>query len=698
MDMKAAIQITANVKGQQEIDRLRGSMGALEGTVGMVKKALGVLGVAFTAQQFGSWIKGSIDFADSLNDLHQKTGISVEDLNALALVAEQNGTTLDTVSGALAKLGRSIGDALGGNAGAIANLKQFGISLQELKSGSLPATEALARIADRVSEMPDGLQKAAALQKIFGKSASDLIPVLNAGGDAIRTARSELQEYGALISGEFASAADSFNDKLAVLKFIATGYGTILADALIPALLALSNGLSGASDEAKKFSTNNALKDWSQQSAINLSGLIDVIRFLVQDLKVLFGTTELTVQSLISAYQIGRSGPSALLGDEAAKNAVSDAVSAWNDQRKQFFTDIADLWNFDFSKAQEAVKQAIDKQNEQRSASGKTDLGGGSKTNTAYDFGAEDEAQKAAAALKKRTEDLKRQNEVIADYVLKENEAIDLLRLEGQAVGMSSFEYEQLVEAKKHEYEVSRATNDMLPETAAKYKELADSLFATKQELERYNNEQSKTFGAGASSAFDDYLSGIADVSDEANQLFTDAFSGMEDALVSFVKTGKLDFSDLVDSILEDLARLAIRQAIMGPLVSALNGALGFANGGIMTSSGPVPLRTYASGGIANSPQLAVFGEGAMNEAFVPLPDGRSIPVKMQGGGANVSVVVNNNSGQNVTTNETTDGRGNRRIEVSVGDMIAGEIRRPGSNANMAIRQSFRASPALTGR
>ena len=167
---------------------------------------------------------------------------------------------------------------------------------------------------------------------------------------------------------------------------------------------------------------------------------------------------------------------------------------------------------------------------------------------------------------------------------------------------------------------------------------------------------------------------------------------------MSFVKTGKLDFSDLVDSILEDLARLAIRQAIMGPLVSALNGALGFANGGIMTSSGPVPLRTYASGGIANSPQLAVFGEGAMNEAFVPLPDGRSIPVKMQGGGANVSVVVNNNSGQNVTTNETTDGRGNRRIEVSVGDMIAGEIRRPGSNANMAIRQSFRASPALTGR
>ncbi len=50
-----------------------------------------------------------------------------------------------------------------------------------------------------------------------------------------------------------------------------------------------------------------------------------------------------------------------------------------------------------------------------------------------------------------------------------------------------------------------------------------------------------------------------------------------------------------------------------------------------MTSSGSMPLRKYAAGGIANSPQLAMFGEGRTPEAYVPLPDGRSIPVTMQG-------------------------------------------------------------------
>jgi hypothetical protein len=60
-----------------------------------------------------------------------------------------------------------------------------------------------------------------------------------------------------------------------------------------------------------------------------------------------------------------------------------------------------------------------------------------------------------------------------------------------------------------------------------------------------------------------------------------------------------------------------------------------FANGGVM---GGLPIHQYAEGGIARTPQLAVFGEGRGAEAFVPLPDGKSIPVKMDGGAQTVNV------------------------------------------------------------
>lgn len=70
-----------------------------------------------------------------------------------------------------------------------------------------------------------------------------------------------------------------------------------------------------------------------------------------------------------------------------------------------------------------------------------------------------------------------------------------------------------------------------------------------------------------------------------------------------------------------------------------------FAKGGIMGPDGALPLHKYAKGGIATSPQLALFGEGSHNEAYVPLPDGRSIPVTMSaektaGLGAGAGVVA----------------------------------------------------------
>jgi hypothetical protein len=66
-----------------------------------------------------------------------------------------------------------------------------------------------------------------------------------------------------------------------------------------------------------------------------------------------------------------------------------------------------------------------------------------------------------------------------------------------------------------------------------------------------------------------------------------------------------------------------------------------FADGGVMTKYGKMPLNTYAGGGVANSPQVAVFGEGRMNEAFVPLPDGKRIPVDVRGRSGGASVVIN---------------------------------------------------------
>jgi hypothetical protein len=81
------------------------------------------------------------------------------------------------------------------------------------------------------------------------------------------------------------------------------------------------------------------------------------------------------------------------------------------------------------------------------------------------------------------------------------------------------------------------------------------------------------------------------------------------------------------------LASSGLPQSILDQ-VNNIAGTINFANGGIMTGRGSLPLNMYSAGGVANSPQLAMYGEGRMPEAYVPLPDGRSIPVTVKVAGA----------------------------------------------------------------
>lgn len=165
------------------------------------------------------------------------------------------------------------------------------------------------------------------------------------------------------------------------------------------------------------------------------------------------------------------------------------------------------------------------------------------------------------------------------------------------------------------------------------------------------------------------------------------AVGAFADTLTDALMTGKLNFKDFANSIIRDLIAMTVKafifKAIMGTLggTSIPSGGGGdggggivdmsapgykFAKGGIMGSSGSqsLGLKKYANGGIANSPQLALFGEGSTPEAYVPLPDGRTIPVTMKSGGGSSNTQVNiiNQSGNQVDGDSSTRFDGEKMI------------------------------------
>lgn len=216
---------------------------------------------------------------------------------------------------------------------------------------------------------------------------------------------------------------------------------------------------------------------------------------------------------------------------------------------------------------------------------------------------------------------------------------------------------------------------------------------------------------------------------------FQDVTSSMSDALVDFAMTGEQKFDRMIKSMILNLIKFETQMMLtkavasaggFSGIVSSIFGAIfgttdtttvgtpswnaAHARGAAFDSSG---IQAFAQGGaftntIVSKPTTFAFSKGtglmgeAGPEAIMPLKraaDG-SLGVRSAGGNnaTKVDVVVNNYSKEQATTKETVDSRGNRRVEVQIGEMVAGEMQRPNSPMQGAMRNTYGVTPMMTRR
>jgi len=125
--------------------------------------------------------------------------------------------------------------------------------------------------------------------------------------------------------------------------------------------------------------------------------------------------------------------------------------------------------------------------------------------------------------------------------------------------------------------------------------------------------------------ALSDYATKARQIGGDIGQSLVGAFRSAESAVGEFVKTGKLKVRDLVTSLIADLAQLAARRFILGPIANALGGALGgagglFANvlhaGGVVGAPGPG--RTVPAAAFADAPRMHSGGTLGLRHDEVP--------------------------------------------------------------------------------
>ncbi|MYA88745.1 MAG: tape measure protein [Boseongicola sp. SB0662_bin_57] len=171
----------------------------------------------------------------------------------------------------------------------------------------------------------------------------------------------------------------------------------------------------------------------------------------------------------------------------------------------------------------------------------------------------ESEAERQARAADRLSE--RQQRAGLAAVEAIQDARLDLLRGE-------EADYERAILAiDRWRAEIHRLADEAGPRFAHLRQE-ADDL----AEAMRKAEDASRTTIGSIIEALKEYERDATDINDEVGSSFDRAVRGMEDALVSFVQTGKLSFSDLANSIIADIARIVIRQQVLGPLAGGLAG------------------------------------------------------------------------------------------------------------------------------
>jgi lambda family phage tail tape measure protein len=269
-----------------------------------------------------------------------------------------------------------------------------------------------------------------------------------------------------------------------------------------------------------------------------------------------------------------------------------------------------------------------------------------------------------ASALKSIAKGYRDAEDAAQDYLdtIRKSQQIDLSgmgignrersRMDGRA------QIEDKYTSQRNDLEKSRRDSEFSgtygPEAQAKYADELDRIkrfsSAALLEYDAYFNKRTQMeadWSIGANEAMANYLSESQEIAAQTEAVFSNAFQGMEDALVTFITTGKLSFTDMANSIVADITRIIVKQQIANALGSIGIGKTGGGGVGAIGSFAfdnfdPFNLISFDGGGYtgSNSRSGGLDGKGGFVAMLHPQEDVID-HTKGQSTGNTVNVTVN---------------------------------------------------------
>ena len=179
--------------------------------------------------------------ADDLNTLSKVTGIGTGELQKYKYASDLVDVSVEAIAKSNKRLTKSAYDAANGSSSQAEAFNKLGVSVTD-ENGKLRDSEAIFQdVISSLGQMTNETERDALAQKLMGKSAAELNPLIEDGGETYKNVAETLKKYNLdYVDQETLDKANEFNDSLDTMKLLGSvalsQVGSQLAAQLAPAL------------------------------------------------------------------------------------------------------------------------------------------------------------------------------------------------------------------------------------------------------------------------------------------------------------------------------------------------------------------------------------------------------------------------------------------------------------------------------
>ena len=217
-------------------------------------------------------VKDAATFADEMNTLSKQTGVGTKELQEFSYMSKLIDVSVDTMTGSMAKLTKNMANAQAGTGQAASAFKALGINVTDSNGALRSNQEVFQEAITALGAMENETQRDAYAMQIFGRSAQDLNPLIEAGADKIAELTKEAHDMGYVMEQETLDSLNEVQDSFDRFGTVLEGTKRNLVSALGPGLVDILSPLVGVLADVP-----NAIKEG------DFSGIIDSLKKIFAD-------------------------------------------------------------------------------------------------------------------------------------------------------------------------------------------------------------------------------------------------------------------------------------------------------------------------------------------------------------------------------------------------------------------------------